>query len=154
MGLTKPGVMISRHLSRGSQHWRLGCRHCRLRRSWSANLRPWHFLPSTSPFCGGSRRFNVELEKERWRSVECDINKGRKRRQVCLHVALCFNQDLMSPPPTPYKKVESKKACSKGSKGGKPPFEKNRHHGMHVNPHFEKPQTKPARAWSKGGLGM
>ena len=47
------------------------------------------------------KEVNVELEKKRWRSLEYDINKGRKRRQVCLHVALCFNQGLMSPPPDP-----------------------------------------------------
>ena len=59
------------------------------------------------------------------------------------------------PPPTPYKKVESRKVHSKGSKGGKPPFEKNKNnknHDMHVNPHFERTKTKPARAWGKGGV--
>jgi len=58
------------------------------------------------------------------------------------------------PPPTPYKKVESRKVHSKGSKGGKPPFEKNKNnknHDMHVNPHFERTKAKPARAWGKEG---
>ena len=98
MGLTKRGVMISRHSSRESQHWSYRCRRCRLRRSWSANLRRWRFSQSTSPFSRGSRRFNIELEKKRWRSVEYDIKKGRKEREVGFHVGLWVNQDLMSPP--------------------------------------------------------
>ena len=77
-----------------------------------------------------------------------------KKKTSVLACGFVLQPRPYEPPPITYKKVESKKACSKGSKGGKPPFEKNRHHGMHVNPHFEKPQTKPARAWSEGGLGM
>jgi len=53
------------------------------------------------------------------------------------------------PPPIPYKKVESRKPHSKGSKGGKPPFDKSKNHDVHANPHFERTQTKPARAWGK-----
>ena len=58
------------------------------------------------------------------------------------------------PPPTPYKKIESRKVHSKGSKGGKTPFEKNKNHDMHVNPHVERTKTKPARAWGKCGVVM